>query len=149
MTVLQFGHSGMRWLWEVSKLNIYIHPSLHWSIYLPMYLWYDICDISLCIYISSIYISSCLFGLRIAAFAHLVSQKTCCLPVPRIHLTEPSGDILVFLTGQEEIDTACRRLRVRMTLQQVDFKTIWSRTSRLFGVLDMHFFSGPHDSCFL
>ena len=73
-----------------------------------------------------------------------------CLPVLRIHLTEPSGDILVFLTGQEEIDTACRCLRVRLTLQQVDFKTIWrSRTSRLFAELDTHFFSGPHAFCSL
>lgn len=28
----------------------------------------------------------------------------------QIHLTEPPGDILVFLTGQEEIDTACSML---------------------------------------
>ena len=27
--------------------------------------------------------------------------------VMQIHLSEPPGDILVFLTGQEEIDTAC------------------------------------------
>ena len=30
----------------------------------------------------------------------------------QIHLTEPAGDILVFLTGQEEIDTACEILCV-------------------------------------
>eukprot|EP00928_Gymnodinium_smaydae_P046680 TRINITY_DN31105_c0_g1_i1.p1 TRINITY_DN31105_c0_g1~~TRINITY_DN31105_c0_g1_i1.p1 ORF type:complete len:1151 (+),score=293.85 TRINITY_DN31105_c0_g1_i1:106-3558(+) len=34
--------------------------------------------------------------------------------VLQIHLTEPSGDILVFLTGQEEIDTACQILHERM-----------------------------------
>jgi ATP-dependent RNA helicase DHX8/PRP22 len=34
--------------------------------------------------------------------------------VLRIHLTEPPGDILVFLTGQEEIDTACEILFSRM-----------------------------------
>mgnify|MGYP002260132484 FL=1 len=28
----------------------------------------------------------------------------------RIHLEEPPGDILVFLTGQEEIEHACDRL---------------------------------------
>jgi ATP-dependent RNA helicase DHX8/PRP22 len=32
----------------------------------------------------------------------------------QIHLTEPEGDILVFLTGQEEIETACRILHERM-----------------------------------
>ncbi|KAK8106184.1 Helicase associated domain-containing protein [Apiospora kogelbergensis] len=34
--------------------------------------------------------------------------------VMQIHLTEPPGDILVFLTGQEEIDTACEILHERM-----------------------------------
>ena len=32
----------------------------------------------------------------------------------QIHLTEPPGDILIFLTGQEEIDTACEILYERM-----------------------------------
>ncbi|KAI0435356.1 P-loop containing nucleoside triphosphate hydrolase protein [Xylaria sp. FL1042] len=32
----------------------------------------------------------------------------------QIHLTEPSGDILLFLTGQEEIDTSCEILFERM-----------------------------------
>ena len=32
------------------------------------------------------------------------------ITVMQIHLTEPPGDILVFLTGQEEIDTACEVL---------------------------------------
>jgi len=32
----------------------------------------------------------------------------------QIHLTEPPGDVLVFLTGQEEIDTACETLFERM-----------------------------------
>jgi ATP-dependent RNA helicase DHX8/PRP22 len=32
----------------------------------------------------------------------------------QIHLVEPSGDILLFLTGQEEIDTACQVLTDRM-----------------------------------
>ncbi|CAJ1388380.1 unnamed protein product [Effrenium voratum] len=36
------------------------------------------------------------------------------MTVLQIHLTEPSGDILVFLTGQEEIDTACQVLHERM-----------------------------------
>ncbi|XP_016889659.1 ATP-dependent RNA helicase DHX8-like isoform X2 [Cynoglossus semilaevis] len=36
------------------------------------------------------------------------------LTVMQIHLTEPPGDILVFLTGQEEIDTACEILYERM-----------------------------------
>jgi ATP-dependent RNA helicase DHX8/PRP22 len=30
------------------------------------------------------------------------------ITVMQIHLAEPPGDILVFLTGQEEIDTACQ-----------------------------------------
>ncbi|KAJ2554509.1 DEAH-box ATP-dependent RNA helicase prp43 [Coemansia sp. RSA 1933] len=31
----------------------------------------------------------------------------------QIHATEPEGDILIFLTGEEEIEEACRLLRVR------------------------------------
>ena len=34
--------------------------------------------------------------------------------VMQIHLTEPKGDILVFLSGQEEIDTACQALQERI-----------------------------------
>ncbi|KAI9683551.1 MAG: DEAH-box ATP-dependent RNA helicase prp22 [Trizodia sp. TS-e1964] len=36
------------------------------------------------------------------------------LAVMQIHLTEPPGDILLFLTGQEEIDTSCEILYERM-----------------------------------
>lgn len=36
------------------------------------------------------------------------------ITVMQIHLTEPPGDILVFLTGQEEIDTSCELLFERM-----------------------------------
>uniref|UniRef100_A0A0E0PXH9 RNA helicase n=1 Tax=Oryza rufipogon TaxID=4529 RepID=A0A0E0PXH9_ORYRU len=36
------------------------------------------------------------------------------LTVSQIHLTEPEGDILLFLTGQEEIDHACQCLYERM-----------------------------------
>lgn len=36
------------------------------------------------------------------------------ITVMQIHLTEPPGDILLFLTGQEEIDTACETLYERM-----------------------------------
>ncbi|CAO2841533.1 unnamed protein product [Amaranthus hypochondriacus] len=36
------------------------------------------------------------------------------ITVLQIHLTEPEGDILVFLTGQEEIDFACQCLFERM-----------------------------------
>ncbi|KAJ6139983.1 Nucleic acid-binding OB-fold [Penicillium samsonianum] len=36
------------------------------------------------------------------------------ITVMQIHLTEPQGDILLFLTGQEEIDTACEILFERM-----------------------------------
>ena len=36
------------------------------------------------------------------------------ITVMQIHLTEPEGDVLVFLTGQEEIDTACQILYERM-----------------------------------
>ncbi|KAK9246939.1 putative ATP-dependent rna helicase dhx8 [Lipomyces tetrasporus] len=36
------------------------------------------------------------------------------ITVMQIHLSEPQGDILVFLTGQEEIDTACEILYERM-----------------------------------
>ncbi|KAF2265734.1 P-loop containing nucleoside triphosphate hydrolase protein [Lojkania enalia] len=34
--------------------------------------------------------------------------------VMQIHLTEPAGDILLFLTGKEEIDTSCEILHERM-----------------------------------
>jgi ATP-dependent RNA helicase DHX8/PRP22 len=34
--------------------------------------------------------------------------------IQEIHLTQPPGDILVFLTGQEEIDTSCEILHERM-----------------------------------
>ena len=36
------------------------------------------------------------------------------ITVMQIHLREPAGDILVFLTGQEEIDSACEVLFQRM-----------------------------------
>ena len=36
------------------------------------------------------------------------------ITIMQIHLSEPAGDILLFLTGQEEIDTACETLYSRM-----------------------------------
>lgn len=43
------------------------------------------------------------------------------ITVQQIHLQEPPGDILLFLTGQEEIDTACQILYERMKdLKDVD-----------------------------
>lgn len=36
------------------------------------------------------------------------------MTVMQIHLSEPPGDILVFLTGQEEIDAACEMLRSKV-----------------------------------
>lgn len=36
------------------------------------------------------------------------------MSVLQIHLSEPPGDILLFLTGQEEIDSACQTLHERM-----------------------------------
>lgn len=36
------------------------------------------------------------------------------ITVMQIHLSEPAGDVLVFLTGQEEIDTCCETLYSRM-----------------------------------
>ena len=36
------------------------------------------------------------------------------ITVMQIHLSEPPGDILLFLTGQEEIDTSCEILFERM-----------------------------------
>ena len=36
------------------------------------------------------------------------------ITIMQIHLSEPPGDILLFLTGQEEIDTACEILYERM-----------------------------------
>jgi ATP-dependent RNA helicase DHX8/PRP22 len=34
--------------------------------------------------------------------------------VMQIHLTEPAGDILLFLTGKEEIDSSCEIISERM-----------------------------------
>lgn len=42
---------------------------------------------------------------------YLEAALSCVL---QIHLNEPPGDILLFLTGQEEIDSACRILTERM-----------------------------------
>ena len=42
---------------------------------------------------------------------YLEAALTCVL---QIHLTEPPGDILIFLTGQEEIDSSCQMLTNRM-----------------------------------
>ncbi len=36
------------------------------------------------------------------------------ITIMQIHLSEPAGDILLFLTGQEEIDTTCETLYSRM-----------------------------------
>jgi ATP-dependent RNA helicase DHX8/PRP22 len=36
------------------------------------------------------------------------------ITIMQIHLSEPAGDVLLFLTGQEEIDTACEILYERM-----------------------------------
>jgi ATP-dependent RNA helicase DHX8/PRP22 len=36
------------------------------------------------------------------------------ITVMQIHLSEPAGDVLVFLTGQEEIDTCCETLYTRI-----------------------------------
>ena len=40
--------------------------------------------------------------------------EACIITVMQIHLDQPAGDILVFLTGQEEIDTCCETLYTRM-----------------------------------
>lgn len=42
------------------------------------------------------------------------------MTVMQIHLREPPGDILLFLTGQEEIDTACEILYERMKTLGLD-----------------------------
>ncbi|XP_031203109.1 pre-mRNA-splicing factor ATP-dependent RNA helicase DHX16 [Mastomys coucha] len=39
--------------------------------------------------------------------------EACVVSVLQIHVTQPPGDILVFLTGQEEIEAACEMLRDR------------------------------------
>lgn len=44
----------------------------------------------------------------------LTSYSSALVTIMQIHLTEPSGDILLFLTGQEEIDTSCEILYERM-----------------------------------
>lgn len=40
--------------------------------------------------------------------------EACIITVMQVHLSEPAGDILVFLTGQEEIDTCAEILHGRM-----------------------------------
>ncbi|XP_032903565.1 pre-mRNA-splicing factor ATP-dependent RNA helicase DHX16 [Amblyraja radiata] len=39
--------------------------------------------------------------------------EACVVSVLQIHVTQPPGDILVFLTGQEEIETTCEMLQER------------------------------------
>ncbi|OCT66226.1 pre-mRNA-splicing factor ATP-dependent RNA helicase DHX16 [Xenopus laevis] len=39
--------------------------------------------------------------------------EACVVSVLQIHVTQPSGDILVFLTGQEEIEACCEMLQER------------------------------------
>ncbi|XP_038624521.1 pre-mRNA-splicing factor ATP-dependent RNA helicase DHX16 isoform X1 [Tachyglossus aculeatus] len=39
--------------------------------------------------------------------------EACVVSVLQIHVTQPPGDVLVFLTGQEEIETACEMLQDR------------------------------------
>lgn len=40
-------------------------------------------------------------------------MDACVISVLQIHLTQPLGDILVFLTGQEEIETCLESLQER------------------------------------
>lgn len=42
--------------------------------------------------------------------------EACIITVMQIHLSEPVGDVLLFLTGQEEIDTCCEILHNRMKM---------------------------------
>uniref|UniRef100_A0A8C2ZIX7 RNA helicase n=1 Tax=Cyclopterus lumpus TaxID=8103 RepID=A0A8C2ZIX7_CYCLU len=39
--------------------------------------------------------------------------EACVVSVLQIHVTQPTGDVLVFLTGQEEIETCCELLQER------------------------------------
>jgi len=38
----------------------------------------------------------------------------CVVSVFQIHLTQPTGDILIFLTGQEEIESCCEMMEASM-----------------------------------
>lgn len=38
--------------------------------------------------------------------------EACVVSALQIHVTQPTGDVLVFLTGQEEIETATEMLQV-------------------------------------
>ena len=40
----------------------------------------------------------------------------CVVSVFQIHLTQPTGDILIFLTGQEEIESCCEMMQVGIVL---------------------------------
>ncbi|XP_077577302.1 pre-mRNA-splicing factor ATP-dependent RNA helicase DHX16 [Stigmatopora nigra] len=40
-------------------------------------------------------------------------MEACVVSVLQIHVTQPTGDILVFLTGQEDIETCCEQLQDR------------------------------------
>ena len=57
-----------------------------------------------------------MFGIVLGARTHegLCHLTEKCLP-PQVHLCEPEGDILVFLTGEQEIEDACRK-----TKQEID-----------------------------
>ncbi|KAI0014448.1 P-loop containing nucleoside triphosphate hydrolase protein [Xylariaceae sp. FL0662B] len=52
--------------------------------------------------------------------------------VMQIHLTEPAGDILLFLTGQEEIDTSCEILYERMKALGPNVPELLILPSRIF-----------------
>lgn len=69
------------------------------------------------------------------------------ITVMQIHLSEPPGDILVFLTGQEEIDTACQILFERMKAlgkKKISLKILEILFFLLFlGFLRVLIFLGP------
>jgi HrpA-like RNA helicase len=44
--------------------------------------------------------------------------KECAAVAQRIHEQEPPGDILIFLTGMEEVDRCCDLLKVPVSLRQ-------------------------------
>jgi ATP-dependent RNA helicase DHX8/PRP22 len=64
------------------------------------------------------------------------------ITVMQIHLSEPAGDILVFLTGQEEIDTCCETLFTRMQAlgdlaPELIILPVYSALPRLVAVSDL------------
>ena len=71
-------------------------------------------------------IPSCTYPMEILYTKGLESDCLDVSPIPimQIHLSKPLGDILLFLTGQEGIDTLCENLFEHIRLREAEH--VWS-----------------------